>query len=187
MTAYISSIYEDDLGDYWLQVWRSLVEQHWDYVVAGTASELYDFAHLRKHQPDQAKVDERVADLASDYWTRNRFALKEYFINWTCEHWDTVLAVEKDVVHCGWISCGADPAYPSRRHGSCEKDALRLAKTCQLQLMLKKAELHAYLHKACEEMHMQCIKHRRRSRARWRLLRIKAKKLFKKALFFVRI
>ena len=140
----LAQISEYSLGQYWLQVWRNLVEAHWNYIVHGTSSEIYDFAHMRKCQPKES-VDSIVADLATSYWERNRFELKEHFINMTCDKWNAELAVERDVIHVGWIDFGADPYYPNRRHEDNKNDAPWLAYSGRFQAMLKKAERDASL------------------------------------------
>ena len=140
----LAQISEDMLGPYWLQVWKNLVEAHWNYIVHGTSSEQYDFAHMRKRQLKES-VDSIVADLATDYWERNRFELKEHFINMTCDKWNAELAVERDVIYVGWIDFGADPCYPNRRHEDNKNDAPWLAYSGRFQAMLKKAERDASL------------------------------------------
>ena len=145
----VEDLHESALGDYWLQVWRRFVEVYSDYTTIETNGEWYSFAHLRKCQPKMV-VDDRVADLATNYWERNRGELKEYFINWTCDKWSCEVAIEKDVTYGGWIDCGADLAYPHRRYEDNTNDTLYLAKTRQLQLMLKKAKLDVFLEKMLE-------------------------------------
>ena len=104
---------EEVLDQYWLLVWRHLVEIHWDDV---RDYDCYSFFSLRKNrcQPKES-IDAEVADLAIDYWERNRFKLKEHFINLTCGLWpNKETAVYKDLYHNGWIDCGVDPASPGK-------------------------------------------------------------------------
>lgn len=195
---------EEDLGPYWLQVWRCFIEEYWNWLrtpdedndpywkngIYGKPH--YTFKSLRedKCKPNEV-IDAEVADLASNFWKRNRSYLKEYFINWTCEKWNTnvgnVLAVDKDVVYNGWIDCGVDPSYPNRRLKYRKQDADELAKTGELQEMLEEAKFKACVHIWREECKQERIKAHRKRKARWRLLKMKIKKLFKKALFWLKI
>ena len=65
-------------------VWLDLVEAHWDYVASSSQrDEPNTFARLREMKFRTKKaIDADVADLALNYWQRNRFRLREAFINW---------------------------------------------------------------------------------------------------------
>lgn len=106
------------LSNYWLNVWRCLVEEHSNHCREETSAYCYSFAVLRaqKCRPEST-IDADVAVLADDYWVRNRANLKEYFFNLTCNAYaDKTYAVIKDVDCCGWIDFGADPIYPDNRN-----------------------------------------------------------------------
>ena len=176
----LSQTAQEALDTYWLYVWHSLVEQYWDFIL-NKQHNPYTFSSMRQNGNKQ--VDEAVASLANSFWERNRFDLKECFVNYTCDFWpDKRCAIHKDVDCGGWIDCGADPVYPDRRDMENACDAPHLARTGQLQKLLKKAECNAFLALRKDAIARKCAKKHRRAKARWQLFKAKAKKLFKKLL-----
>lgn len=149
---------------------------HSDYVRQCIESDYYSFKHLRSVQTKQ-NIDMQIASLATNYWQRNRSDLKEYFINWTCDKWNNdfgnVLAVEKDVIHNGWINCGVDPIYPKRKYENNRFDAPYLMKTGELQKMFIKAK-----HRVFVSYNVSKMQHKAKAKAK--LFKVKCKKLFKK-------
>lgn len=177
----VLNLSENALGYYWLQVWRNLIEIHWNLVVANTSAECYDFVHCRRIQPNTS-VNEQVASLASDYWKRNRFELKEYFVNWTCGEWNAEVAIERDLTYCRWIDYGEDLVYPERKYEHNTHDAPFLAKTGQLQLMLKNSQFDAHMKLWKDEYEKEIIKARRKTKAKWHLFKMKVKRCLKSVL-----
>ena len=101
---------EDSLDVFWLCVWRNLVEQHWNFV---RDYDDYSYASYRKCRSKES-VDKDVADLAQNYWERNRFRLKEWFLNYTCDKWpdSAKFEIERAVSGDNWLQCNDDPCYP---------------------------------------------------------------------------
>lgn len=182
----VKKLAESDLSPYWLRVWRCLVEAHYDYIVTKTSDGYYAFKNLYKHQSKKS-VDDQIAKLATDYWTRNRSDIKEYFINWTCDKWNEVLAIEKDVVWNGWIDCGVDPIYPQRKHENRCYDAPCLASAGKLQELLQKAKLNAFLQQCNDAFDKARCKALNRAKAKRKLMKTKVKKLFKKMVSWLKI
>lgn len=65
-------------------VWLQLVEEHWDNIRDSQGDSDCTFRHKRKiHDPfDKEYVNGEVRSLALDYWKRNRFHMREAFVNW---------------------------------------------------------------------------------------------------------
>ena len=147
---------EDALNQYWLLVWRYLIEMHWDIIAAeqeqndpyGNAH--YSFKSLRSlNCRSKESIDEDVADLARNYWQRNRFNIKEYFVNYTVDAWPDheTYDVLKAVDGSDWIDCGVDPAYPNRKHEFNKWDAKHLVSIGWFEKALKKAIYQARIEK----------------------------------------
>ena len=118
------------MSHYWLCVWRCLVERHWNLVrrddeendpyskgrIFGKPHYTYESIRRDKCKPVDA-IDKDVADLARNYWKRNRFDIKEYFVNLTYDNWPDAAIFELYVATTGneWIDCYPDPVYPDRR------------------------------------------------------------------------
>ena len=92
--AEIADTPEEMLDGHWLQVWRNYVEFYWDflrrpdeendiYYKQGRCSKpCYTFESARYHKyRSEETIDEEVADLAVNFWKRNRSDLKEHFSN----------------------------------------------------------------------------------------------------------
>jgi len=147
MTLPLKDIPEDSLSHYWLCVWRCLVERHWNLVRKDDEENdpysrgpfgkyCYTFESMRHY-----KCRPVVANLARDYWKRNRFDIKEYFVNLTYENWPDAANFELYVAMTGneWIDCYPDPAYPDSRTKFDQFGGEHLFDTGWLQYNLKTA------------------------------------------------
>lgn len=100
-------------------VWLDLVEAHWDYVASSSQrDEPNTFARQREMKFKTKKaIDADVADLALNYWQRNRFRLRESFINWcwfmsrNAAKYQILKAASADDA----IPCFDDPVIKGRR------------------------------------------------------------------------
>lgn len=131
MTLPLKDSPEDSLSHYWLCVWRCLVERHWNLVRRDDEENdpysrgrtfgkpHYTYESMRRDKCKSVDAtDEDVADLARDYWKRNRFDIKEYFVNLTYNNWPDAEIFELYVAMTGneWIDCCClDHVYSDRR------------------------------------------------------------------------
>ena len=64
-------------------VWLDLVEKHWDMIRRQQHAAQLTFSYSRRQKlRDKESIDKELASLACDYWKRNRFHLREEFVNW---------------------------------------------------------------------------------------------------------
>ena len=145
---------EEALDRYWLCVWRNLVENYWDYIRKPDEENdpyykkglyykpCYTFKSLRREKcKSKEQIDEDVAELARNFWERNRSDLKEYFINCTCDNWPDKdkYEVQRAIDGSEWLDCGVDPCYPDRKSADYPYDASHLSDLGIFQELLEMA------------------------------------------------
>ena len=149
---------EEALDRYWLCVWRNLVENYWDYIRKPDEENdpyykkglyykpCYTFKSLRRDKcKSKEQIDEDVAELARNFWERNRSDLKEYFINYACDNWQDKdkYELQRAINGSEWLDCGVDPCYPDRKHTDNPYDASHVSDLGIFQELLEMA-----MHKA---------------------------------------
>lgn len=166
---------EEALDRYWLCVWRNLVENYWDYIRKPDEENdpyykkglyykpCYTFKSLRrdKHKSKE-QIDEDVAELARNFWERNRSDLKEYFINCTCDNWPDKdkYELQRAIDGSEWLDCGVDPCYPDRKSTENTYDASHLSDIGIFQELLEIAMRKARWDKLALDAKDIAIKHK---------------------------
>ena len=166
---------EEALDRYWLCVWRNLVENYWDYLRRPDEENdhyykkgLYDKPHytfksLRRDKcKSKEQIDEDVAELARNFWERNRSDLKEYFINCTCDNWPDKdkYELQRAIDGSEWLDCGVDPCYPDRKSTDNTYDANHLSDIGIFQEILEIAMRKARWDKLALDAKDIVIKHK---------------------------
>ncbi len=121
-------------------VWLNLVEQHWNEVRIDSLRPDLSFAQIRqKGYRPKASIDKDVAELAIDYWRRNRFHLREHFINYCyfMSKYRSTFEVMK-ATNGGKIECKQDPVYPGKTFPN-DVDYIWVARHMPLSVKQKKA------------------------------------------------
>ena len=166
---------EEALDRDWLCVWRNLVENYWDYTRRPDEENdpyykkglyykpRYTFKSLRrdKHKSKE-QIDEDVAELARNFWERNRSDLKEYFINCTCDNWPDKdkYELQRAIDGSEWLDCGVDPCYPDRKSTDNTYDASHLSDIGIFQELLEIAMRKARWDKLAFDVKDIAIKHK---------------------------
>ena len=166
---------EEALDRYWLCVWRNLVKNYWDYIRRPDEENdpyykkglyykpCYTFKSLRrdKHKSKE-QIDEDVAELARNFWERNRSDLKEYFINCTCDNWPDKdkYELQRAIDGSEWLDCGVDPCYPDRKSTDNTYDASHLSDIGIFQELLEIAMRKARWDKLALDAKDIAIKHK---------------------------
>lgn len=97
-------------------VWLDLVETHWD-IVLDSQGNSYTFRHMREVRKHKEQTDEDVRDLALNYWIRNRFRMREAFVNW-CYFMSkkaSIYELQKSADGTNMIPCFDDPVVNRTR------------------------------------------------------------------------
>ena len=166
---------EEALDRYWLCVWRNLVENYWDYIRKPDEENdsyykkglyykpCYTFKSLRRDKcKSKEQIDEDVAELARNFWKRNRSDLKEYFINCTCDNWPDKdkYELQRAINGSEWLDCGVDPCYPDRKSFDNPYDASHLSDIGIFQELLEMAMHKARWDKLALDAKDIAIKHK---------------------------